>query len=69
MQKPTGKGVQFDKAVVTRAYAALEEHDKMRLQAPLERIGRLPGMGEFMAKSILAHLGAWLVRHEEAMRE
>ena len=50
---------RFTKPMITRAYNSLPENERLAVRRAADKI-QLPHMGDTMAMSVVAHLGAWL---------
>ena len=50
---------RFSKPMITRAYNRLPENERLAVRRATDKI-QLTHMGDAMALSVVAHLGAWL---------
>ena len=55
---------RFTKPMVTRAYNKLTEGERLAVRRATDGM-KIPHMGDVMALSVVAHLGAWLEENDD----
>ena len=55
---------RFTKPMITRAYNRLPENERLAVRRAADKMKVMPKMGDIMALSIVAHLGAWLEEND-----
>ena len=54
---------RFTKPMITRAYNKLTEGERLTVRRATDHM-KIPHMGDVMALSVVAHLGAWLEEND-----